>query len=370
LYDIVDGTCDAYIRGVAREIRAIPFNFMMRFAQEMNLIGKPWWVGHYNSDPQLYIEAYRRIYNIFASEGVTNVQWVWGPNYGSNPRDEWNRLYHYYPGDDYVDWVSLTVVNWGEWLGVPWWSLSDLLDSDTWEHVIKGVSCSYAKPILLELGSVDGTRPGDGTKAEWILDAYQQIQEYPFVKGMLWFNDYDYSNPDGADFRVAGGSYQDPDPFHSGYAYPLPEATGAWTQAYATAVEPERFVRHVPALDVITPPTTYCGDGLGIQVPEFILAAPTVDTTVALTLVGLTQDATVAVTSLPQGVTATTSDSILQAPWDSTSITFDVSESAQVGQYTVIVTADTGRGTYDVPMDILIVEEVHRVLLPLLGSGQ
>ncbi len=370
LYDIVDGRCDAYIRGVARELKVMPFDIMMRFAQEMNLNGKPWWVGHYNGDPQLYIEAYRRIFNIFASEGVTNVQWIWGPNYASNPREEWNSMYHYYPGDSYVDWVSLTVFNWGEWYDVPWWSLSDLLDSDTWDHAITGVSCRYAKPIIIELGSIDGTRTGDGTKAGWILDAYQQIQEYPFVKGMLWFNDYDYSNPDGADFRVAGGSSQDPDPWHPGYAYPLPQDSGVWSQAYSTAVAPERFVDHVPSLDLITPPATYCGDGPAIQVPDGILAASTFDTAVPLTLIGLTEDATIAITNLPQGVTATVSDSILQAPWDSTHITLEVSESVEFGPYTIIVTADTGREAYNLPMDILVVEEVHRVLLPLVSADR
>jgi len=370
LYDIVNGRCDAYIRGVARELEAMSFDFMIRFAHEMNILDQPWWVGYYNRDPQLYVQAYRRIYNIFASEGVTNVQWVWGPNYASNPREEWNSLYQYYPGDSYVDWIALSVYNWGEWLNVPWWSLSDLLDSDTWDHAITGVSCRYAKPILLELGTVEGTRPGDGTKASWVLDAYQQIQEYPFVKAMVWFNDYDYSNPSGADFRVVGGSAQDPDPFHPGYAYPLPQPTGYWTQAYRTAVGPERFVSQMPPLDVITPPATYCGDGPSVHAPSSVLTAPAADTAVTLVFVGLTEDATIAVTDLPQGVTATISDPILQMPWDSTQISLEVSKSAEVGLYTMILTADTGREAFDVPLDILIVEEIHRILLPSVSVGQ
>ena len=370
LYDIVNGRCDAYIRGVARELKAMSFDFMLRFAAEMNLNGKPWWVGHYNGDPQLYIQAYRRIFDVFASENVTNVQWVWGPSYASNPRDEWNSLYHYYPGNSYVDWISLTVFNWGPWLDVPWWSLSDLLDSDTWDHVIAGVSCRYPKPIILDFGSVEGTRPGDGTKADWVLDAYQQIQAYPFVKAMLWFNDYDFSNPDGADFRVVGGSSEEPDPFHPGYAYPLPQPGGYWTDAYRTAVSPERFVSHVPPIDVITPPATYCGDGPSVYTSPGILAAPDYDASTTLAFVGLTEDVTVAVTDLPQGVTAIISDPLLQMPWDSTQISLDVSQSAQIGEYTIILTAQAERDAFDVPMNILIVDEIHETLLPLVSVGQ
>jgi hypothetical protein len=260
LYDIRDGYCDEYIQLVAQELKDLPFTFMIRFAHEMNLEGKPWWVGHFNGDPQLYIDAYRRIYNVFAAEGLSNVQWVWGPNYASNPREEWNSLFHYYPGDAYVDWVGLSVHNWGPWLDVPWWSLTDLIDSDTWDHVLPDLMCHYAKPIILEMGSVEGTRPGDGTKAEWVMDAYQQAEQFPFIQALVWFNDYDFADPDKADFRVVGGSSQDPDPWHEGYAYPLPEGNGVWTQGYISAVAQDGIIDHVPPLEEITPPSTYCGD--------------------------------------------------------------------------------------------------------------
>jgi hypothetical protein len=260
LYDIRDGYCDEYIRLVAQELKNLPFTFMLRFAHEMNLQSQIWWVGHFDGDPQLYIDAYRRIYDVFAAEGLTNVQWVWSPNYASSPREEWNSLFNYYPGDAYVDWVGLSVYNWGDYLDVPWWSLTDLLDSDTWDHVMSALMCSYAKPIVLELASVEGSRPGDGTKAEWVLDAYQQVDQFPFVRALVWFNDYDFGDPDLPDLRVVGGSSRDPDPWHEGYAYPLPEGSGVWTQAYIEAVARDEITNYVPPLEEITPPSTYCND--------------------------------------------------------------------------------------------------------------
>ena len=212
LYDIRDGYCDEYIRQMGRQLKGMPFTFMIRFGNEMNISAAVWWVGHYNNDPQLYIDAYRRIYDVFEQEGITNVQWVWAPSYSSSPREEWNSLFNYYPGDKYVDWISIVAYNWGEWLGVPWWSLNDLLDSDTWDHVMPEIMCRYAKPIMWEGATVEGTRPSDGSKAGWVTDAYSSLERYPFIQAVAWFNEWDDHVPTKADFRVVGGSSLDPDP--------------------------------------------------------------------------------------------------------------------------------------------------------------
>ena len=45
-------------------------------------------------------------------DGVTKVavEFVWSPNYISNIYPHYS---HYYPGDDYVDWVGVDGYNWG-----------------------------------------------------------------------------------------------------------------------------------------------------------------------------------------------------------------------------------------------------------------
>jgi hypothetical protein len=368
LYDIADGHCDDYIRHMAQQLRDLPLTFLIRFGHEMNLQNMEWWVGHYNGDPQLYVAAYRRLHAVFAAEGVANVQWVWSPNYASSPREEWNSLFNYYPGATYVDWVGIIAYNQAAWLGVPWWSLTDLLDSDRWDHVLREVMCRYAKPVILETASVEGSRPGDGTKAAWVQDAYHQLDLFPFVKAVVWFNDFDRHDPSRADFRVVGGSSFDPDPWHEGYAYPLPENDGRWTQAYRSAVAGDKFVSHVPPLADITPPGTFCGDQPAIHVPSAILAAPGESDILHVSAIGLPDDGSLSLDGLPPEVSAEFSQPSLLAPWDDAQIRLDLGHNAQPGSYPLTLKLDTGSTSHEKPTTLRIVEEIHRMYLPLTSK--
>jgi hypothetical protein len=369
LFDIRDGYCDSYIRLVAQELKDFPFTFLIRFAHEMNISDQPYWVGHYNSGPELYIAAYRRIHDVFEDEGVTNVQWVWAPNFASYPDEEWNSLFNYYPGDQYVDWVGLSAYNYAGWKNWPWWTLTDLFDSDRWEHVLPAVSCRYAKPILLETATVEGTRSGDGTKAAWILDAYEQLDRYPFVKAIIWYNDFDFSNPDEADFRVAGGSSDDPNPWHAGYAYPLPQGDGKWTNAYRTAIARDRYVSYVPPLQDITPPATWCGGEPTIALPSGILATPGGTASFGIVAVGLPADAHLYMQGLPPEVTGQLSQDYLLSPWDSAQVQLQFSPSSPVGSQNLVLTVDCGSVQYTRTVTFKIIDEIHRALLPAISRS-
>lgn len=369
LHDIVNGHCDAYLRRVAQELKNLPLSFMIRFAPEMNLHSKAWWVGHYESDPGLYISAYRRVYDVMRSEGLPNVQWVWSPSYASDPRTDWNSLFNYYPGHQYVDWVGIVAFNQAAWLDVPWWSLGDLLDSDTWDHVLPEVMCRYAKPIILETASVEGSRPGDGTKANWVGDAYQQIHQFPFIKAVFWFNDFDFSDPTRADFRVVGGSSKDPDRWHHGYAYPLPVNDGRWTQAYREAVAPGSFISHVPSLQDITPPGTYCGGPPTINAPSLILTTPGETKILAVSAVGLTQDSRIFLDGLPPGVTADFSQPTLLAPWDRVNVSLHIGPDAGFASYSLLWRVDTGTAVIEKPVTLSVLSDLHRRYLPQIGAN-
>jgi beta-mannanase len=65
--------------------------------------------------PERYRDVYRHIHDIFATEGVTNVEWAWVVNHESRiPDEEWNHVDNYYPGDEYVDIISVDGYNWGD----------------------------------------------------------------------------------------------------------------------------------------------------------------------------------------------------------------------------------------------------------------
>jgi hypothetical protein len=368
LYDIVNGQCDVYLRRVAEELKNLPFSFMIRFAPEMNLDGKTWWVGHYQSDPELYISAYRRVHDVMQSVGFQNAQWVWSPSYASDPRTDWNSLFNYYPGDQYVDWVGIVAFNQAEWLDVPWWSLTDLLDSATWDHVLPEVMCQYAKPIILEMGSVDGSRPEDGTKANWVRDAYQEIHQFPFIRAVFWFNDFDFSDPARADFRTVGGSSGDPDPWHHGYAYPLPTSDGRWTQAYREAVASDTLISHVPPLEELTPPSTYCDGRPTVSAPTAILVAPGETRSLTISAVGIDQNSALSLAGLPPKVTAEFSQPSLRAPWDEVDVWLQIGPNAGVGSHSLLWQVDTGTTVYEQSTALKIVRKVHRHYLPLFSG--
>ena len=58
-------------------------------------------------EPVDYVKAYRRIVDIIRAEGADNVAFVWhsyaAPTYKGYPLSDW------YPGEDYVDWVGISL---------------------------------------------------------------------------------------------------------------------------------------------------------------------------------------------------------------------------------------------------------------------
>jgi hypothetical protein len=62
---------------------------------------------HNELEPDIYIQAYRHVVDLMRAEGVDNVAFVWrsyaSPPFKDYPIEDW------YPGDEYVDWVGLSV---------------------------------------------------------------------------------------------------------------------------------------------------------------------------------------------------------------------------------------------------------------------
>jgi beta-mannanase len=255
--DVIAGNCDAYITQFALDLKSRSERFLLRFAHEMNITDSPWWPGNFGGDASLYVQMWQHVYDLFTAQSVTNVEWVWSPNYASNPADEWNGIHNYYPGNGYVDWIGLSGYNWYN-TRVPavWRTFEDLYD-----EVLKDFACSYAKPqVIAEIGSVEGGGAVP-TKADWILDAYQKAENYPFLRSIVWFNDYAYANPSGADFRVTTGTAQD------GSVSSLPVGTNAWTNAYNQALSDITYVTDLPTLNDATPSQIFCNGAYATYLP-------------------------------------------------------------------------------------------------------
>ncbi|WP_051620516.1 stalk domain-containing protein [Paenibacillus sp. UNC451MF] len=89
---------DASLRQWARAAKASGIPIFLRYASEMN---GNWVVWH--GDPQKYIEKFKLVHDVMAEE-APNVAMVWSP--GDVPAYSMDA---YYPGDEYVDWVGVSL---------------------------------------------------------------------------------------------------------------------------------------------------------------------------------------------------------------------------------------------------------------------
>ena len=94
------GKYDPIIRQFSKWVKTIDRPLYLRIGYEFD-------GAHNMMEPAGYVKAYRRIVDIMRSYGVENVAYVWqsyaAPTYQGQPLSAW------YPGDDYVDWVGISL---------------------------------------------------------------------------------------------------------------------------------------------------------------------------------------------------------------------------------------------------------------------
>ena len=200
---ITKGEFDNHIRAWAEKIKQHPGPVLLRWGAEMNGDWFPW-SGAQNggnkplpgpaepgpSGPARFRRTWIHIHDIFKIENVSNVRWVWSV-YHSNPASQsWNEPQAYWPGDDRVDWIGISAVN---------WSLANRDGWKKWKTFVELMDGCYrkltamfpAKPILLaEWACANQADRGDGDKSLWIQEALKALpKRYPGVKAVCWYND-------------------------------------------------------------------------------------------------------------------------------------------------------------------------------------
>lgn len=107
------GNFDTQLDAWARVLRDFGHPVLLRFAHEMNGTWYPYGGGG-DSDgdgrpdgPEAFIRAWRHAHDRFAEAGAKNALWVFCPNGEDFPDENWNRPFRYYPGDAYVDLISV-----------------------------------------------------------------------------------------------------------------------------------------------------------------------------------------------------------------------------------------------------------------------
>lgn len=193
-FDLLDGMYDDYLRKFAREAKAFGHPFIFRLNNEMNST----WVRYSGiallCDPDVYIQVWRHIYDIFALEGVDNAIWVFNPNDIDYPPMNWNSHISYYPGNGYVQLIGLTGYNTGTYY--------IKLTQENW----RSFKAIYG-PLNEKFSKAYGEFPWmitefacssvGGDKEKWIREMFRDIRSYRNIKAAVWWSYADYDTSRG-----------------------------------------------------------------------------------------------------------------------------------------------------------------------------
>lgn len=191
MFDILEGRLDNEIRTLAKEIMSLDTSILFRLNNEMNT---DWtsYCGMANlCDPEIYIQVWQKIYNMFKEEGVTNCIWIYNPNDNNYPPSNWNNFLAYYPGNEYVQMIGITGYNTGTYYAD--------ITNETWkefEDIYNNIQQKYEPHfssfnwIITEFASSSV----GGDKATWINNMFNVISKYKNIKVAVWFSAADYDD--------------------------------------------------------------------------------------------------------------------------------------------------------------------------------
>jgi mannan endo-1,4-beta-mannosidase len=195
---ILTGAADAYLRKYAQDMKAYGKEIWLRPLHEANGDWYDWGIaktGAGNTDQNL-IEAWRHIVSIFRDEGVSNVKWVWTTNATNSGSATFTG---HYPGDAWVDMISIDGYNWGT---AQTWS--------RWQSFEQVFGPAYAalggidKPLFIpEFSSSEH----GGDKAAWIKEMFAALPvKFPRIFALMWFSQSKSAEADWAVNTSAGAA--------------------------------------------------------------------------------------------------------------------------------------------------------------------
>ena len=186
---ILRGDFDADLKAWGQAAKAFATPVLVEWGTEMNGRWFSWngvWNGGAGKGTDKFKQVYRKLVNIMNAQGATNLIWVWHVNAGDDPETPWNRLENYYPGDDVVDWLAVSVYGGQTPKDPDWPSFTERMDA-----VIPRLSkLAPSKPILVaEFGATAGNPKG--TPDAWANLALTQLLggRWPTVRGFSWWNE-------------------------------------------------------------------------------------------------------------------------------------------------------------------------------------
>lgn len=164
LAKIAHGGYNTYLRSYANAVKKFGHPITLSFGHEMNGPWSQWGPGHVA--PATFVAAWRRIHNVFASQGVHNVTWSWDPSHtGDLPRPWW-------PGARYVDKI-----------GIDGYQRPGQTFAEIFANRLANIRSFASEPIFIAETSV---APSAG-QAKQVIGLFNGVVRY-HLSGFIWFN--------------------------------------------------------------------------------------------------------------------------------------------------------------------------------------
>jgi len=190
---ICDGKFDADLKKWGAQAKAFGAPLLAEYGTECNGRWFPWnafWYGKQGGTKRegakKFAEAFKHIVATVRAGGGTNVQWVFHVNAEDEPDEKWNKFEQYYPGDENIDFLAVSVYGPKKPKDEEMKTFVEQMD----EVYPRLVALAPNKPIFLtEFGcaSNHARMPAD----KWAAAALDALfaNKYPKVAGFSWWNE-------------------------------------------------------------------------------------------------------------------------------------------------------------------------------------
>ncbi len=187
LSNILSGAFDKDLRRWMRAAREYGSPVIAEYGVEVNGWWFPW-NGLWNRSGESYAvsvgrfrEAYRHIVRLAREEKADNILWVFHVDPWDEPVVDWNHFENYYPGDEWVDWVGVSV--YGRQVPRDKRAVSFAFQMD-WAY--RRLTKLTDKPVVVcEFGNIE-----DQNQAAWATAALTDMLRgrWPKLIGFSWWN--------------------------------------------------------------------------------------------------------------------------------------------------------------------------------------
>jgi hypothetical protein len=184
------GEFDGDLRAWANGAKAFGTALLVQYGTEINGDWYPWsapYNGGWVTGPSKFRAAYRHVVQLMRAQGANNITWALHYNGENWPGDEpLNVPDSYYPGDDVVDWVGLSIYgNYGNF-DSKCRGFTDLLQAREQEIA----RATTSKPLFIfEFGTSSGSVQCD--PGGWVTTVLSGLltARWPELRGFSWWNE-------------------------------------------------------------------------------------------------------------------------------------------------------------------------------------